>query len=352
MSKLQTNEVNSEQKGSGRSLLSFFNEVSHDGVSALDNPSSMCQSASVQDQEIGLSFDETEKQGLSANSRIFDQDTTARVGSYGGNNVDSFLYEDNDVEVPSASQIHMSQVHELPSPMRRHILSKIDRGITGGRGNDTPVDLEVSTAEEPRFRQVDVRRMMKLAAVKSGEQALPENLGEQVSLTQLERLPLEMQLQVANNDHRPVGMLSPKSRSSATRKKTKTTKEIRQRSRGRLAEEKKERVDQTEWTEDNNMVPSPFESADSFFVENVKPLAVFLDENSASDEQAVAQVVQFLEICLDESRFSDTVVLLRSIKNREDEWTGAAFDSIFDATDAKAKELLGDGLDRDWIVSK
>ena len=51
--------------------------------------------------------------------------------------------------------------------------------------------------------------MMKLAAVKSGQ----ANAG--MSLAELRRLPLEIQLQIANQDSNPVGLLSQKTRTSS-----------------------------------------------------------------------------------------------------------------------------------------
>ena len=48
-----------------------------------------------------------------------------------------------------------------------------------------------------RYRQYDVKCMLKLASIKSGEDKLNYE-GGQVSLTQLDSLPLDIQLQVAN----------------------------------------------------------------------------------------------------------------------------------------------------------
>ena len=59
------------------------------------------------------------------------------------------------------------------------------------------------------LQQVSVKRMLKLASVKSGWDKLKEMDGSaNISLTKFEFLPLEMQLQLANNNKIPIGLLN------------------------------------------------------------------------------------------------------------------------------------------------
>jgi hypothetical protein len=211
----------------------------------------------------------------------------------------------------------------------------------------------LSTTQDTRFRQIDVRRIMRLAAIKSGEQSLAPTFGDPVSLTELESLPLEMQLQVANHDNGPVGILSQKNR---------ITLPAKVRSQPQKRPQKNTVVPLT--TEAVAVCPGDgcatypkysenASKSGSFFMENIRPLAIFMDENNSSDEEAVNSVIQFLELCVEELRFSDAALLLRSIANRSDEWSGEgdAFEQIFDAVNTKSARVLGDGLDKDWIMS-
>jgi hypothetical protein len=248
-----------------------------------------------------------------------------------------------DIVLPPASQIHMSQVEELPSPLRRQIMSKLEKNADEKSGAS---DIEPQLVGDTRFRQTDMRRMMKLAAVKSGEHVLSSAFGEPVSLTQLDSLPLEMQLQVANDDDRPIGFLSQKRRSAVSGDvRTERPPREKRRSRGKRKQSFALPGEMLSLSSSKESMPG------SFYVDNVKPLAIFLDENDSSDSEAFGNVVQFLEVCMNESRISDIVILLRSIHNRNDDWCGNAFDEIFDAVNSKTKTLLGHCLDKEWIMS-
>jgi hypothetical protein len=151
--------------------------------------------------------------------------------------------------LPPFSQIHMSQVQALPQSLQKQILARIetaehledfsrerteticidnedddtmplfdgahpaiqdtDDGLTAG-----PVSYRISAAKakkasrlsveqsSARFRQSSLQRMMRLAAVKAGKETTD------ISLTQLDQLPLDIQLQIVNDDFYSVGSLS------------------------------------------------------------------------------------------------------------------------------------------------
>jgi len=125
------------------------------------------------------------------------------------------LFRDDEsplIELPPMSQIHMSQVEALPQELQQQIASRMKKAGAGNieesinindEYNNHLVDSEINSAN--RFRQTDLKRMMKLAAVKSGH----DRTG--ISLTQLDELPLEIKLQVVNEDNRQLGVLSPRS---------------------------------------------------------------------------------------------------------------------------------------------
>ena len=275
---------------------------------------------------------------------------------------------DDDIALPSFSQLHMSQVAELPSPMRKSIVARISAGglsETSDSNRREPATVTSNTVVKPRvagrrpkndhakegaaMKQLSVKRMFKLAAVKSGQdETLSDTLGGSVSLTQLECLPLEMQLQVANNDEIFFGHRSP----SSTRKKRHQLREA-----GTITghHDKASRPKDTNGSqkecrgEENEPVVryrAPLISEQpSFYQENIAPLMHFMDANSEAEGEAVQTVLEFLHICVGEHRFSDAVKLLRSIKNRDDTWSGNAYQEILASVNEQTQAALGKPLD-------
>lgn len=264
--------------------------------------------------------------------------------------------EDYDIALPALSQIHMSQVDELPSPMRKQIVSKMEAEKTR-RATSPPTGGGAVAARDARFRQTDVKRMFRLAAVKAGVVDVENGSGSAISLTQLESLPLELQLQVANDDARDLGALSPEKRSgkaaSTAHSKTygrseKSPPMQRRSSAAARSVPQKKTSDVAE--ERLPIYVAPAKEARHFFRDNVQPLSIFMDDNPYAEEEATSQVVEFLCLCVTESRLSDVAVLLRSMKNRKDSWSSLAFDSIFTAVDKKVQEGFRASLDMEWVL--
>ncbi len=262
---------------------------------------------------------------------------------------------DCDIDIPSLSQLHLSQVNQLPSPMKQTILSKIDtadkeRRITH-KNNDT-------STREARLLQTDMRRMMKLAAVKSGDQSILGSSDLGVSMTQLESLPLELQLQIANDDNRPIGILSRRSRYASD---LSSGKPIRSRIENpasdlsnphgtRLQEESAIDSDAEVIVVDADMDDQAASlemlTKQSFYQENVKPLMIFMDENSSDNEEAVNQVLEFFHVVVaEEERHQEAVMLLRSIKRRKDTWNGYPYNRILDELNSSVQRTFGYSLD-------
>jgi len=277
----------------------------------------------------------------------------------------------DDIKLPPFSQIRMSQVEALPSPWRKQIQTKIesDRAVAANRAKEaasrrtgnrsSPVARGSGpTYKDTRFRQTDVKRMMRLAAVKSGQESLLGDAGAPVSLTQLDNLPLEMQLQIANDDEHLVGnLLTGKSYDDSNDHKKAWKPRIRGTTETRDRTTTKPALEALKTEEKALTVPLiPIQvvrtDPSAFFREYHMPLAVFLDENPTADREAVSFVIQFLCLCAEESGLDFVVRLLRATKNRGDGWSREPLTSIMQAVNEKVHQLhAGARLDDEWLFS-
>jgi hypothetical protein len=83
----------------------------------------------------------------------------------------------------------------------------------------------------------------------------------------------------------------------------------------------------------------------SFYQENIKPLKEWMDKNPDASDEASQKVREFLSIVASERRFADASKLLRSIKNRRDEWSGRVYQEIKRKFTERTREVLGSSLD-------
>jgi hypothetical protein len=229
----------------------------------------------------------------------------------------------DDIVLPALSQIRMSQVEVLPSPLRRKVQAKIDeqRGVETVESSP-----DLSLAIEPRFRQTNLQRMMRLAAVKAG--ALNEKAQSDISLTQLDCLPIEIQLQVANNDTLALGTHSAtkKTRSVASSRPTKldgkrapadTMKSPPRKGRVRETLKRKAIEEDPQFGADRVRPMNETE----FFRQNILPLSSFLDDHAAVTEESLVMVQTFVLQFVDDYTWPEVTLLLRSIRNRRDAWS-------------------------------
>jgi hypothetical protein len=296
-----------------------------------------------------------------------------------------------EIDLPPLSQIRMSQVRYLPTQMRKQVESKMESRrelakqpaeVAGKMESRRELakqppkvaergrlfDKQVLAAyghgvagKDPRFRQTNVKRMMRLAAVKSGQESLREASGESVSMTQLGSLPLEMQLQVANGDDYLVGNLARgktfddrTDRKKAWKPNVRDSAETRERKIEKPASRAKPAPRHTLSESDPQpivSVPRKAVRADprAFFRDNILPLTVFMDENPEAELEAVSFVVQFLCLCLTEHGLSDVARLLRVIKNRGDAWSRDTLTSVVQAVNEKVEQIHGARLDPEWL---
>jgi len=303
------------------------------------------------------------------------------------------------IQLPPMSQIQMSQVEALPQELQQQIISRM---------NETAIDVaadgvEVIDETQPgnnhvharqevvamgqqnqanhRYRQTDLKRMMKLAAVRSGH----ERAG--ISLTQLEQLPLEIKLQVVNHDNRQVGVLSPHVSRTATnfsdrqpRKSTSSsgtgislndshanTKKTTSRHHNNHSERRKKTTDTnttilnprttTKKKELKGAQQRPrkkFRIIDRVDVwkEDLVPLKQFLGENCPLNHpDSVDKVIEFLSIVLKEGRLPAMVTMIRCIRNRQDDWSEIEIiRRIAQTMNRLHRERYGTCLDVGWLM--
>jgi len=189
-----------------------------------------------------------------------------------------------------------------------------------------------------KYRQFDVKCMLKLASIKSGEKKLSYD-GEQVSLTQLDSLPLEIQLQVANNDDITMRVLPRKSCSA------------------KLRDIRTEEVEIIELDEDSDETSSNQYAKNSKFkdvvcetdeVDDLLFLRDWMDGQESHTMEDVGKMKDFLCICVSEKRLDDVVTYLRLIRGRQDEW-GEYYQELFAAVEMTTFREQGRTLDRDGL---
>jgi hypothetical protein len=251
-----------------------------------------------------------------------------------------------EIDLPSLSQLHMSQVDSLPSPMRRQAMRKINdiKARNNGDFAVSRIPQPVAEQTEQCLKQTNVKRLFKLAAVKAGQAPLDDITGGPISLSDLESLPLKMQLQLANNDCFGLGVASKPHRHSkqSTREGT-SYKQSRPKSP--LSMKNDARV------VDQGVRSAVFEKLDSdlLFRDDLFPFGVFLDENPP-DNNTIQLVCEFLSICVTENRLHDVSLLFRSLRNRSDQWSNKeALDQVLLQIDGVVFEKYRKRLDKDWL---
>uniref|UniRef100_A0A7S4EEM1 DNA repair protein REV1 n=1 Tax=Pseudo-nitzschia australis TaxID=44445 RepID=A0A7S4EEM1_9STRA len=280
------------------------------------------------------------------------------------------------IELPPMSQIKMSQVEALPPDLQQQVISRMKGNTTDvGTIDEThyvnhfvPKQQIVGDGQQysaGRFRQTDLKRMMKLAAVKSGH----ENTS--ISLTQLEQLPLEIKLQVVNRDDREVGILSQHASRSTNindRRRRKSVYSATNAIDGLCSKPKRGSANQSRNKKKHkNMGNSRKKKRDvpnmsarkvrivdrvNSWKEDVLPLKQFLgDHCPVRYPDSIDKVVDFLSIVLKEGRLTAMVTMIRCIRNRQDKWsTIEIIERIAQTMNRLHIERYGSDLDVEWLM--
>jgi DNA repair protein REV1 len=204
-----------------------------------------------------------------------------------------------------------------PSSKSCHKKSKVPRAIQGNHMASAHREVKIKNKGpahktglgfkryDGRYRQFDVKCMLNLASIKSGDKKLCLQ-GEEVSLTQLDALPLELQLQVANNTCSEESMPSiTSSRKRACHDKKSFEAEY---------PEKRASAIESSLKGLSRMVSNHDTFQDIIF------LSRWMDDHKIPLDSHIQIVVDYLCICIKEKRLDDTIKFLRLIRNRSDAW--------------------------------
>jgi DNA repair protein REV1 len=221
------------------------------------------------------------------------------------------------------------EVHEPSNHQKVRIQSTHTREETSTSNNGKAT--RIRTKKKPTSRpprQNDVKRMFKLASVKAGLDQISIN-GDPVSLTQLDSLPLDVQLQVANHDNIRARMNGMKTQNAST-----TVIELSDSDDSVIAYE-------------SSIAEGPLQcdEGSNFYQSNILPFRKYLDASMEPSEEDVRKVRTFLHICFDEKRLDDLVMYLRIIKQRKNDWGTIHYPTILREVVEIAKKKEGRNLD-------
>lgn len=246
--------------------------------------------------------------------------------------------------VPTYSQLDQDVLTELPEDIRKEVKSMYGKSVESPPRISTAPPMHPSRPKRGRkFNktisipgQVSVKRMLKLAMVKSGKDKL-ECDNDDFTLSQLSCLPLEMQLQIANGDN-VTSLSSPTLRPSARRS---------------IATDNIDCLESN--CEDNHNTNTThaieiFQKSRDFYYENILPLQEFVKSNPHPDHRDIKLVLDFLTICIEEHRLEDVIVFLRSIKTMQDGWDIACYDRLKDDVVGEVYKIRGYLLDTEGLA--
>lgn len=233
------------------------------------------------------------------------------------------------------SQIDPDVLQNLPSDILDELKSEYKRSKTlvTDKSPNRKVQRKVAVNKQiPIEGQVSVRRMFKLNSIKSGEEAFNGNC----TLSQLDCLPLEVQLQIANGDNTTI--VKKPSRNTAARQMTTTSS----------ADNTSEAIHPC-FREEVRREELQAETPANFFQDNIAPLKDFILSNPDPDAEVVGTVKEFLAVCVSERRLDDVVVFLRAIRNMSDGWNYELYLELRDFAVDEIYAVTGDRLDLDWL---
>ena len=240
---------------------------------------------------------------------------------------------------PTFSQLDPDVLRGLPDDILsevRQMYGKISRDQSSSgktsppKPPETKIPGKIICAKDkpiPIVGQASVRRMLKLACVKAGVEVSVGN-----RLSQLEYLPLEVQLQIANEDD------------------VKITKRPKQQAI--IAGHSKETTDEMAQANYPQLVSEIMSSNDynGFYHENIEPLRGFILSNPNPNSMTVEIVQDFLSLCVLEQRIDDAVVFLRTIKNMHEKgWGDEIYLLLRKSTLDAIVSKTGSILDEKWL---
>ena len=273
--------------------------------------------------------------------------------------------------LPPLSQIDEEEVLALPTPLRDEILQQMK-----SKGARSTTSRQLTSAKSPQrtkstfhtqhssnnpdsnLRQLSLKRMMKLASVKSGQED-----DRSISLSQLDRLPLELQLQIANNEEGPLRSRHRQTRSNDNKSDArgsphrKTNRSPHRTKGGPMTSNASVtgplRInDDEEGTHPNFLVSSLDEDdhVGDFYHTNILPLTKWMNDHLDPSSDDIDLVKDFFVALLDEKRLDDVTSLLRAIKRRGDIWARNECEGLLDFIDDRLIATEGRKLDRRYLL--
>lgn len=238
----------------------------------------------------------------------------------------------------SFSQIDEDVLQHLPSDVLDELKNEYTarNTVTEKSPNRQKGQRKIAVDKQiPINGQVSVKRMFKLNSIKSGKEALDGNC----TLSQLDCLPLEVQLQIANSDNTTIAKKSSRNNTVAKHGTKTTSAEIDLVLANHLSSDDKDIV--VEGLQEE--VPG------NFYQDNIVPFKEFILSNPDPDTEVVEFVKEFLAVCVREWRIDDTVVLLRAMRNMTDGWSDELYRDVRDSALDKIYDVHGDRLDIAWL---
>mmetsp|Transcript_46152 Transcript_46152/g.69595 ORF Transcript_46152/g.69595 Transcript_46152/m.69595 type:complete len:693 (+) Transcript_46152:232-2310(+) len=291
---------------------------------------------------------------------------------------------ENSILLPSPSQIDQEQVMALPKSLREEVLR-----MMGEKAGCAPLEhladdsLRVHPKKARRvaprkkrkvgvsrrrlktcegndsdgFKQVSMKRMLKLATIKSGKEILKDDLeGNFILPRELDCLPLEMQLQVVNDEMRRVTKepnVPPKDR-SGPRYLLSANQDVAIQKNSYQKCSATVHLDGASLEEKCKANHSPdmccIEPAvNDFYKDNVVPLFEWIRSHPDPTLDDISKVQNFFSVCISEKRLDDVVKLLRSMKNMEDGWIKDTYARIIGFVENEFVRQEGLDLDSHWL---
>ena len=262
---------------------------------------------------------------------------------------------DNPVQhfsIPTFSQLDQDVLSDLPDDILREV--KVMYGAVSNQSNPNTSQSAFKSVETSRKSQgkkvdktipitgqVSVKRMLKLASIKSGEKSSDSN--SNFPLSQLDCLPLEVQLQIVNGDDIRIAKNSPR------------------KSTGKHYKSQSQAPNKSLHAGTDNEVTScqdvPAETQNAyyeelsahFFLDNIAPLQDYIKSNPNPGQEEIDNVKHFLSLCIHEKRINDVVIFLRAIKNTSPGWDVERRTEITRAAVDEIMYFTGSKLDWTWL---
>lgn len=196
---------------------------------------------------------------------------------------------------------------------------------------------------------LNIDRMLKLASVKSGKDEISYD-GDKVSLTQLGHLPLDIQLQIANNDDITVRKAQTNLKLTSFRNRNR-----KQKIMAEMIEIEDNRADDSDTQIDvnsNNAYPHSEEDnvdKDESTSSDIQTLHDWFVQNPDPLHEEITKLQDFICICMSEMRLDDAVKFLRLSKRKSCSWTGNQYKRLLSGCNDYLFRTQDKRLDLDWL---